>query len=214
MNDVFDPRFDILPKAQRALWSSLGEVTALDFVLFGGTAIALQLGHRTSVDFDFFSRAGLDPVTLPRRLPLIARATTLQAEPNTLTVSAPTEEGPVKLSFFGGVAFVDAARARATRDGILKVAPLNDLMATKLVVLQKRIEAKDYQDIAAMLRAGVSLADGLRRAGRMYGSAFQAAESLKAMVYFEGGDLETLPQGDRTTLIAASRSLRDFSPDR
>ena len=40
-----------------------------DFVLYGGTALALQLAHRVSEDFDFFSSAGFDPDRLRSRLP-------------------------------------------------------------------------------------------------------------------------------------------------
>lgn len=50
---VFTPRLDILPPAQRSLWPHLAQVPG-HFVLYGGTAIALHLGHRQSVDFDFF----------------------------------------------------------------------------------------------------------------------------------------------------------------
>ncbi|MEG2185298.1 MAG: nucleotidyl transferase AbiEii/AbiGii toxin family protein, partial [Cloacibacillus sp.] len=51
---VFQPKVEILPAAQRELWPLLSEVPQ-DFVLYGGTAVALWFGHRTSVDFDFFS---------------------------------------------------------------------------------------------------------------------------------------------------------------
>ena len=40
-----------------------------------------------------------------------------------------------------------------------------------------------------MIDAGISLKHGLAAARLMYGQAFQPSESLKAMVYFEGGDL-------------------------
>ena len=43
----------ILPSAQRRLWDELRDVPET-FILYGGTAIALQIGHRHSVDFDFF----------------------------------------------------------------------------------------------------------------------------------------------------------------
>ena len=56
----FEPHMEILPKAQRALWGLLAPCVDLGFVLYGGTAIALQLGHRSSVDFDFFSHFPLD----------------------------------------------------------------------------------------------------------------------------------------------------------
>jgi hypothetical protein len=48
------PHLDILPASQRALWRELAEIPP-DFVLYGGTALALRLGHRQSEDFDFFS---------------------------------------------------------------------------------------------------------------------------------------------------------------
>jgi hypothetical protein len=48
----FSPRTDILPAAQLRLWRELSAVPD-EFVLYGGTAIALHLGHRTSVDFFF-----------------------------------------------------------------------------------------------------------------------------------------------------------------
>lgn len=52
MSDGFQPRLDILPPAQRALWDELGGLPH-GFVLYGGTALALRLGHRQSIDFDF-----------------------------------------------------------------------------------------------------------------------------------------------------------------
>jgi hypothetical protein len=44
----------ILPESQRKLWTELNQVPS-EFVLYGGTALALRLGHRISVDFDFFT---------------------------------------------------------------------------------------------------------------------------------------------------------------
>jgi hypothetical protein len=52
----FDPRLDILPAAQREIWDQLRPAPLLSFVLYGGAAVALHLGHRRSVDFDFFAQ--------------------------------------------------------------------------------------------------------------------------------------------------------------
>ena len=68
MPETFKPRLDILPEFQRRLWPELDAVPS-EFVLYGGTAIALQLGHRVSEGFDFFSSSGFDPVRLRSRLP-------------------------------------------------------------------------------------------------------------------------------------------------
>jgi hypothetical protein len=50
MPATFAPRLDILPVSQRRLWPELDAVPS-DFVLYGGTGLALQLGHRVSEDF-------------------------------------------------------------------------------------------------------------------------------------------------------------------
>ena len=57
----FAPKLDILPTAQRRLWEELKAIPAA-FTLYGGTAIALHLGHRQSIDFDFFGVACIRPL--------------------------------------------------------------------------------------------------------------------------------------------------------
>jgi len=79
------------------------------------------------------------------------------------------------------------------------MASLEDLIATK-TLLQWVVSAKDYTDIAAMVEAGVSLAKGLAAAREMFGESFQPSESLKAMIYFEGGDLHLLKPETKETL--------------
>ncbi|HTH77342.1 MAG TPA: nucleotidyl transferase AbiEii/AbiGii toxin family protein [Ramlibacter sp.] len=200
----FTPCMHILPQAQTALWPLLRPIAGLGFVLYGGTAIALRLGHRQSVDFDFFIEEPLDKTVLLDALPLAADATVLQDRPNTWTLllrPIPGQDDYVKISFFGTIGFGRYGQPQWTDDGVLKVASLDDLMATKVKVLLQRIEAKDYRDIAAMLRAGVSLERGLSVARQMFGSNFQPSESLKAMTWFEGGDLSSLTDEERNTLV-------------
>jgi len=67
---------------------------------------------------------------------------------------------------------------------------LRDLIATKTI--PQRVSVKDYTDIAAMMKAGVSLAKGLAATREMFGESFQPSESLRAMIYFEGGNLHLL----------------------
>jgi hypothetical protein len=133
---------------------------------------------------------------------------TLQDAQNSLTVLAgkPGQSG-VKFSFFGGIAFGRVAGPAMTRDGVVRVASAVDLLATKLKVLLQRVEAKDYRDIAALLRARAGLARGLAAARVLFGPSFQPSEALKALVYFEGGDLADLSQVDRQTLLAATRRV-------
>jgi hypothetical protein len=69
----FTPRLDILPPSQRRLWDELAAVPA-EFVLYGGTAPALHLGHRESGGFDCFGDRPLDPALLVPAIPFLAGA--------------------------------------------------------------------------------------------------------------------------------------------
>ena len=74
----------------------------MGFVLYGGTAIALRLGHRQSVDFDFFTERPFDHDQLVLRLPALGDALVLQSLPDTFTLSldAPGKGlAPVRVSF-------------------------------------------------------------------------------------------------------------------
>lgn len=211
---VFDPRLSTLPAAQQAVWPSLRRAQEQGFVLYGGTAVALQLGHRVSVDFDFFSDRPFVPDALRRDLPVLEDAQTLDAGPDTLTVSlVPAgQDDPVKLSFFGGIGFGRAGTPLRSRDGVLWAASLLDLTATKLKVLHDRVSAKDYVDLAALLEHGVPLAQALAAARTLYGPAFEPAVTLKAMTWFKGGDLDSLGTHQRHVLVEAAASFRDPLP--
>jgi len=79
--------------------------------------------------------------------------------------------------------------------------------ASKLKTIQLRAQAKDYQDIAAWLDTGLSLAEALAAAGAIYGKEFNGALSLKALSYFEDGDLPTLPPETRKRIMRAATSV-------
>jgi hypothetical protein len=55
---------------------------------------------------------------------------------------------------FGGIGFGRVNDPLLTRDGVLLVASLDDLMATKLKATLDRAEAKDYREIAELISAG------------------------------------------------------------
>lgn len=215
MSRRFKPHMEVLPPAQQSLWPELRHAPALGFTLYGGTAIALRLGHRASVDFDFFSERPLDREAIKAAFPFAATSTTLQDQDNTWVILAPagnTESERVKVSFFGTIAFGRVAEPDFTDDGVLQVASFDDLMATKVKVVLQRAEAKDYRDVAAMLSAGVSLSRGLSSARLFFGPNFQPSESLKALVYFNDGDLATLTAAEKAALVNAVKAVRDL-PD-
>ena len=83
-------------------------------------------------------------------------------------------------------------------------------MAIKVKVVLQRAEAKDYRDVAAMVNSGTSLSRGLASARVLFGSNFQPGESLKALVYFNDGDLNTLTAAEKITLVDCVKAVRDL----
>jgi hypothetical protein len=206
MSDDFAPRLDVLPNAQRRFWEELAAVPS-EFVLYGGTAVALHLGHRQSVDFDFFGNRPFDPVKLTASIPFMTAATITQREPNTLS-GIVDRDGPVKLSFFGLPGLPHLAPPHIAPGNGLHVASLLDLAGTKAAVVQARAEAKDYIDIAAMIQGGrIDLPTALASARAIYGEQFNPQITLKALSYFDDGNLSRLPKATKDFLAKAVREV-------
>ena len=204
---MFQPHLEILPPPQRNLWPKLVEVPR-HFVLYGGTGLALRLGHRLSADFDFFSSEPLDPDEMLRELGLLKGAKVLQNVSQTLTVAV-NFGAPVKLSFFGGIDLGRVGTPEPTNDGVLNVASLLDLAGTKAAVVYQRAESKDYIDILAIINTGVSLADAIAAARAIYGEQYNPMLTVKSLTHFGDGDLFKLTKEQKSRLvqIATNQSL-------
>jgi hypothetical protein len=199
---------EILARAQRRFWDELAPGLPQHWVLYGGTAVALRYGHRKSVDFDFFSDQPLNEKQLRTALPGLAGATVLEQVPRTLVVSLLIAGKPVKVSFFGSMRIGRVGAPEHLDDGPWIASPL-DLLATKLKTLHDRVEARDYIDIEALLRAGISLAHGIAAARTLFGAALNPLDTAKAVRWFEDGDLrQRLPLRTRRYLAQTVSELR------
>jgi hypothetical protein len=210
MPDSFEPKTEILPKAQQEIWPLLAPAPGLSFVLYGGTAVALYLGHRISVDFDFFRAEPFAKKGIETSFAFMRDAQTIQEDENTLVVIAPMQSGPVKVSFFGGMAIGRINEPLRTRDATLLVASPEDLLATKLKAIMDRAEAKDYRDISVLLSAGISLETALGAFAKMYGK--DPGLPLRAMGFFRDGDLPSLLKSDQDVLRQARDRVSEI-PD-
>jgi hypothetical protein len=202
---MFKPNLSILPEPQKQLWIELRD-TPKTFVLYGGTALALRLGHRQSADFDFFSNKSFQPTSLRTSIPYLKHAEMTQFQENTLTAIV-DRSGPVKLSFFGSLGIKRVQDPDIVEENGLQIASMLDLLASKLKTIQVRAEAKDYRDIEGALNAGLTLAEGLSAAVAIYGREFNGALSLKALTFFEDGDLPRLTPEMRKKLLGAATSI-------
>ena len=203
---MLQPCVEMLPAAQRRLWPEL-DGTPRDFVLYGGTALALRLGHRRSDDFDFFSSAPVDSTRLLREVPYLEEAEILQRSPDTLTCLV-DRGGPVRVSFFGGLTLRRVADPETVEAPAIAIAALLDLAATKAEVVQARAAAKDYLDVDALVhRGGVSLDEALGAAVAVFGPAFNPLSTVKALCFFADGDLATLSHDVRRRLRDAASAV-------
>ena len=197
---------EILSPSQRRVWDELTEIPQ-PFVLYGGTALALHLGHRQSEDFDFFADADIAPAGLYASLPLLAGSRIIQREPNTLTCLV-DRDGPVKVSFFGLPKLARIRSPHIATDNKLKIADMLDIAGTKAAVVQARAQRKDYIDIDALITlAGIDLPTHLAAARLIYGSDFPPTATLKALTYFGDGDLPSLPADVKDRLMRAAAAV-------
>ena len=115
---------------------------------------------------------------------------------------------PVKVSFFGVPKLPRLAQPHVVKANNLKVASLLDLAGTKASVIQVRAEAKDYLDMDALLTSGnINLATALSAAQMLYGPGFNPEVTLKALSFFDDGNLQALPKDLRQRLVDAVRQV-------
>lgn len=203
---ILAPVLSVLPPQQRRLFDRLGP-TPKDFVLYGGTALALRFGHRQSVDFDFFSHRAFQAPDLFRQIPYLQGQSVTQEGESTLSCEVGTGTEAVKLSFFGGLTLHQVDPPDIVESNGIAVASLKDLFGTKCATVPQRNEGKDYLDIHALLTKGrIELPVGMACAAAIYGRQYNPVLTLQALSYFD--DLpEPLPQGVRLDLLAAVKSV-------
>lgn len=183
-----DLHFEILPPAQRELLEKLAKHSVFlaekGFYLAGGTALALQLGHRQSLDFDFFStEKGLSEQT-QEWLRSFSAVVLRDMDPDTLHAEA---DG-IKVSF------ISAYRYKLIEPPVdhnhLKLAGLVDIGLMKLLALTHRATLRDYLDMAAIVRGPVRLQRLLEASREKYGLETNPMLFLRALVTWSDLDEE------------------------
>lgn len=174
------------------------------FTLYGGTALALRLGHRQSVDFDFFSDVAFDSDELARAISFLADAERVRVSAHSLECRV-ERGGPVLVSFFGNLGLGQAAHRERADGSRVYVASLLDIAGTKAAVVQRRAEVRDYLDIDALIRHGIELPRILAAGVAVYERSFNPLITLKALSYFD--DVPALPAEVRERLQAAVEAV-------
>lgn len=138
-------RKEILSKEQIELLPLL-KMANKNFGLVGGTAVALQIGHRRSIDFDLFSYKEFKNTNIKKQVSQIANITkTLVSKSGEFTFFC----DKVKITFFN---FPYELEYKKKLDDIIKMPDLLTLAAMKAFALGQRAKWKDYADLYFIMR--------------------------------------------------------------
>lgn len=172
---------DILNDKQIELLPLIGEFKR-EYYLVGGTAIALYIGHRRSIDFDLFKFA---PLNRKKNLEKVQAS----GFPSIITWNVFDQMNlvvnEVKVTFFQ---YPFQIKADNVFDNIIKLPELLDLAAMKAYALGRRSKWKDYVDLYFLLKERFSLDEISHRAVEIFGDLFSDKLFRSQMSYFEDID--------------------------
>lgn len=166
-------QFELLP---------LVEAFSKDFYLAGGTAIALTIGHRRSIDFDLFTGKLIQSLRIKNQF----RANNVRFKVLHEAfdqVHLMVED--VKLTFFN---FPYDIPVEKKFDKVLRMPDLLTLSAMKALALGGRAKWKDYVDMYFILKYHHDLSAVENKAGELFTDAFSAKLLRQQLAYFEDID--------------------------
>lgn len=181
----------VLGAAQQKVLRRLGPLMATQqFYLGGGTALAIHLGHRRSVDFDWFTRERIaDPLHLARDL----------SDQDIAFVTGNIERGTLHGSISGvQVSFLEyrypllQPLVAWPMFGCILASP-EDLACMKLSALAQRGAKKDFVDVYALGIKYCSLSDMLGWYQQKY-AVTDLTHVLYSLAYFDDADRERMPR--------------------
>lgn len=154
------------------------------FALVGGTGLALQLGHRLSVDLDFFTREDFDREKLESALEKNFSFEVLGRDSFSLNCMVDR----IKVDFIRHHYLL--VRELVTEDGIT-LWSVEDIAAAKISAITKRGAKKDFYDLAEILKH-IPLDSVLSLFEKKYPSA-ERFMAMKSLCWFEDADEEPDP---------------------
>lgn len=152
-----------------------------NFYLAGGTGLALQLGHRISVDFDLFWRKNIpnDLLSKVRRVFKNFKIKVVVNHPEQLT----TIMGGINTSF---VKYPFPVISKFIEHQEIKIVPPLEIAAMKAYALGRRATLKDYVDLYFILKEKTnSLEEIIALSEKKYGSEFDPRLFLEQLIYLK-----------------------------
>jgi len=172
---------EILNDKQKKILPWLKEFSS-SFGLVGGTALALQIGHRQSIDFDLFSNKPFNNLNLLGKILKHKKITkTLIDHDGELTVVI---EG-VKITF---LYYPFKINFNESVNKIIKMSDILTLAALKAYALSRRAKWKDYVDLYFILKKFYSLTEIINKAQQIFSGSFNEKIFRTQLAYFQDLD--------------------------
>ncbi len=169
---------EILTKEQIALLP-LVKLFSKSFGLVGGTAVALHIGHRESIDFDLFSYDDFNNSSIKRKIEkIVSIDNTLVKKGGEYTFVI----GGVKFTFFQYPYKIDYTERF---DTLIRLPDLLTLAAMKIFALGRRAKWKDYVDMYFILRKFHSLEEINKKAREVFGKEYNEKIVRSQLSYFD-----------------------------
>lgn len=160
-------------------------VSEMDFYLAGGTGLSLLLGHRESIDLDFFRRESFDTDELLKKP---SGFTVLDKKKDTLTGTIEN----VNISFFG---FDYPLLSDSLEYKGIKVASMLDIALMKLSAVMQRNTRKDFIDLYFIIKDHLPLLGLIKQFGNKFSQNQEVSiPILKSLTYFVETETEPMPQ--------------------
>ena len=168
---------EILNKEQIELLEALKKFKR-EYYLVGGTAIALHIGHRESIDFDLFKEKSIRKKDIFTKLKNVDYKVSF-SDYNQVNMIA----NGVKITFFS---FPYPVPLSAELKGILKMPDLLTLAAMKAFALNRRAKWKDYVDLYFIIKKYFSINEISKKAKEIFKDEFIEKQFLAQLGYFNG----------------------------
>jgi hypothetical protein len=170
---------EILSKEQIQLLPVLSQFKR-EYYLVGGTAIALHIGHRESIDFDLFKLADLRKNDIYKKVTASKFGYKFGYE-NYEQLNLIINQ--VKFTFFS---FPHKLPTNAEIKGVIKMPDLLTLAAMKAFALGRRAKWKDYLDLYFILKDFYSIQEIAGKATQLFGEMFSEKLFKMQLGYFKG----------------------------
>lgn len=163
------------------------------FTLAGGTALALQMAHRQSFDFDFFSLEEIPTLLLTKISKEIKVATVARNTADELTLMS---DDDIKISF---IFYPFKPLFTKIVEENLSIFDYRDIASQKAYTIGRRGTWRDYFDLYCLISGGyITLEQIIADTGKMFGKVFNPKLFLEQLVYFDDiTNYEIMPIGDK-----------------